>query len=366
MNICKVLTSCLRNNRPAAALFVESWLASCQNMVYGRIILSHVKQLVIGIPLTTTSLSLRHVEVFRAVMASASVTEAAAVLHTSQPTVSRELKQIERVLGFTLFERRGRRLHATDQAIALYSEVKRSYSGLDQIARAAAAIRDFALSHIRIASLPVFSQTILPPACERFHAEHHAVRLTLHTLDQPSLLRETMAQRYDVALMEVGGRVEGLPLEEIAIGNQVCILPRQHPLARKEVLEPTDFHGVGFIYFSEDDVHRALLDQAFADAGAVRSLTIEASTSAVVCQLVERGMGVSIINPLSAMKCDQEKVTLRSFSVPIPYTIGLISAVRRGSQPLNLKLREALIEESTIIRTAVSRRLAAETEKLRS
>jgi DNA-binding transcriptional LysR family regulator len=325
----------------------------------------HVEKSMVGSPLSTSSLSLRHVEVFRAVMSSASVTEAAALLHTSQPTVSRELKQIERVLGFALFERRGRRLQATDQAIALYSEVKRSYSGLDQIVRAAAAIRDFALSHLRIASLPVFSQTILPPACERFHAEHPAVRLTLHTLEQPSLLRETMAQRYDVGLIEVGGRIEGLSLEEIAVGNQICILPRQHPLAQKEKLEPDDFHGVGFIYFSEDDVHRSLLDQAFDSAGTTRSLTIEASTSAVVCNLVERGLGVSIINPLSALNCDRERVALRRFSVPIPYTIGMISDARRGSQPLNLKLREALIEESSIIRAEVSRRLAEEARNLR-
>jgi DNA-binding transcriptional LysR family regulator len=47
----------------------------------------------------------RHIEVFRAVMQSGSVTGAAGLLHTSQPTVSRELARLEQVLGFSLFDR---------------------------------------------------------------------------------------------------------------------------------------------------------------------------------------------------------------------------------------------------------------------
>lgn len=50
-------------------------------------------------------LSVRHIEVFRAIMAAGSVTGAARLLFTSQPTVSRELARLEQVTGLNLFER---------------------------------------------------------------------------------------------------------------------------------------------------------------------------------------------------------------------------------------------------------------------
>ena len=75
----------------------------------------------------------RHVEVFRALMIAGSVTRAAELLHTSQPTVSRELARMEHSIGFPLFERIRGRLRPT-MALALYDEVRQSYAGLERVA----------------------------------------------------------------------------------------------------------------------------------------------------------------------------------------------------------------------------------------
>ena len=52
------------------------------------------------------AVNLRHIEIFHAVMTTGNLTEAARMLHTSQPTVSRELARFEKVLGLQLFEPR--------------------------------------------------------------------------------------------------------------------------------------------------------------------------------------------------------------------------------------------------------------------
>ncbi len=80
----------------------------------------------------------RHIEVFRALMLAGSATAAAALLHTSQPTISRELARLEQLLGYALFERLQGRLRATARALRLWQEVQRSWAGLEQVA-------DFAL-----------------------------------------------------------------------------------------------------------------------------------------------------------------------------------------------------------------------------
>lgn len=61
------------------------------------------------------AVNLRHIEIFHAVMTAGSLTEAAHLLHTSQPTVSRELARFEKVIGLKLFERVRGRLHPTVQ-----------------------------------------------------------------------------------------------------------------------------------------------------------------------------------------------------------------------------------------------------------
>ena len=75
----------------------------------------------------------RHIEVFRAVMTAGSVTGAAQLLYTSQPTVSRELARMEQLLGYALFERVQGRLRATARALLLWDEVRRSWQGLERV-----------------------------------------------------------------------------------------------------------------------------------------------------------------------------------------------------------------------------------------
>ena len=79
------------------------------------------------------AVNLRHIEIFHAVMTAGNLTEAARLLNTSQPTVSRELARFEQVLGLKLFERSRGRLHPTVQGLRLFEEVQRSLNQQDHI-----------------------------------------------------------------------------------------------------------------------------------------------------------------------------------------------------------------------------------------
>src|SRR6266852_2026092 len=87
-------------------------------------------------------LSFRQIEAFRAVIVLHSMTRAAETLNISQPAVSRLMRDMELNLGLTLFRRRKGGLQPTEEALALYAEVERSFVGVDKIARAAVRIRE--------------------------------------------------------------------------------------------------------------------------------------------------------------------------------------------------------------------------------
>src|SRR5690349_6586338 len=104
------------------------------------------------------TLNFRHIEIFWAVMTTGSATAAAALLRTSQPTISRELGRLESVTQLTLFKRANAKLIPTEQALMLFDEAKRAYFGLERIAKAADAIRQYKHGQITIVCLPAFSQ----------------------------------------------------------------------------------------------------------------------------------------------------------------------------------------------------------------
>ena len=85
-------------------------------------------------------LNQRQIDIFNAIMTNKSMTAAAGAVGTSQPTISREIRELERRIGFELFLRFGKRLTPTDQAVLLHEVVRRSFVGLDEISRAASAI----------------------------------------------------------------------------------------------------------------------------------------------------------------------------------------------------------------------------------
>lgn len=280
------------------------------------------------------AVNLRHIEIFHAVMTAGNLTEAARLLHTSQPTVSRELARFEKVLGLTLFERTRGRLHPTVQGLRLFEEVQRSWYGLDRIVSAAESLREFRQGELSIACLPVFSQSFLPPLLPPFLARYPDVSLNIVPQESPLLEEWLSAQRHDLGLTETLHAPAGTTRSELLTLNEVCVLPCDHPLAAKTVLTPDDFQGENFISLSRRDSYRQLLDTLFAEQQVKRRMVVETHSAASVCAMVLAGAGVSIVNPLTALDYAASGVTVRRFSIDVPFTISLIRPLHRPASAL--------------------------------
>ncbi len=185
---------------------------------------------------------------------------------------------------------------ATAQALLLIEEVERAYVGLERIDRFAQAIRNFEQGRLAITCLPLFSQTLLPKACQRFHQQHSGVSVSILAQESPLLEESLVAQQHDLGLTEVEQIPRGAYGELLFSANMVCVLPEHHPLQVKAELELSDFHEVDFINLASLDTYRQRLDQHFRAAGVNRRTVIETTSAASVCAMVRQGLGVAIIN----------------------------------------------------------------------
>lgn len=272
--------------------------------------------------------SFRQVEIFWAIMTTGSVTKAAALLKTSQPTVSREIARFEHVLGLKLFERTQARLQPTAQGLSLFEEVKTSYYGLERIHNAAQTIKNFQTS-LSIACLPAFSQSLLPYVCGRFINAYPDVNINITPQESPLLEEWMTAQRHDFGLTENSETPAGTRCENVFTGDEVCVLPPNHPLCSKKVITPQDLAGINMVSLSGQDPYRIILDRILTDAQVKCRTVIETHSAAAVCFFVQQNVGVGIINPLTALSFADQTVCMRRFSVSIPFSINLITPLYR-------------------------------------
>jgi DNA-binding transcriptional LysR family regulator len=276
-------------------------------------------------------------------------------LFTSQPTVSRELARMEQSIGFALFERVQGRLRATQAALTLFDEIKRAYVGLERVASTAAALREFKGGQLAVIALPMFSHSILPGAVKRFHDAQPGVSVSIATQESPFLEEWLSAQRYDLGLTEHDAPPPGTRLTPLLEVDEVCVLPDGHPLLGKRVIALKDFAGQPFISLSANDRYRLQIDDAFAQAGIARRLLIETPTAVSVCSFVRQGLGIAIVNPLTALDFAGRDLHIRPLALSLPFRVSVIRPEHRPAQPLTDALVGALQSEAAALRVQLKR-----------
>ncbi len=288
--------------------------------------------------------SFRHVEVFWAVMTTGSATAAAQLLNTSQPTISRELSRFEQVTQLSLFKRLQGKLVPTEQAAMLFDEVQRAYVGLDRIAKAADAIRHFSQGQVSIACLPAFSHALLPRACQQFRERFPGVSVKITPQESPTLQESLSTQRYHLGLTEDLAAPPGTTIETLLTLDVVCVLPPDHPLCRRsdKVLTPHDFAGQDFVYLAAVDPYRQQVDSLFHELGIERRMVVETLSAGAVCETVSLGVGIAIVNPLTALSYAQTGLQIRRFSHSVPYSVNLARPLFRPESSVVASFVEVL------------------------
>ena len=185
-----------------------------------------------------------------------------------------------------------------------------------------------------MACLPVFSQSFLPLLVQPFLARYPEVSLNIVPQESPLLEEWLSAQRHDLGLTETVTTPAGTERIPLLTLNEVCVLPKGHPLSQKALLTPQDFSGENYISLSRTDSYRQLLDALFVEHDVKRRMVMETHSAASVCAMVRAGVGISVVNPLTALDYAASGVVVRPFSVDVPFTVSLIRPVHRPASAL--------------------------------
>jgi DNA-binding transcriptional LysR family regulator len=288
-------------------------------------------------------MNLSQVEAFRAVVLSGSTTAAARVLHTSQPNVSRLISQLEKAIGLLLFERSPGKLTLTEEGHTFFTEVQRSFLGLERLDETADKIRRFGTGELRIAAVSTIAFGLLPRAIKRFAQDHPEVGISIH-MGHSSVISQWVDSHFcDLGIVSQLSRQDISTERDVLYRiDGVCLMPENHRLAQKKRLTPIDLEGETFISSAKPDELRKTVDRIFDEAGVKRIINIETSYSSIIWSLVGLGMGVSIVNPLAVQDYRSAPVVTRPFAPALPYEGILIIPKGRPANRLVAKFSDVL------------------------
>ncbi|QPC43579.1 LysR family transcriptional regulator [Kaustia mangrovi] len=286
-------------------------------------------------------LSLRHLEVFGAVMRCQTMVGAAYELGVSQPAVSTTIKQLEAQLGFTLFERENRRLMPTEEARALYSEVEPVFMMMRSIEKRVRDLRDTSAGTLRIIATPPLANTVAPAALKRFLADRPGVSVTYDIRYLDSVIEAVEIGAADIGLLlglEQHPAVTMTPIHECGM---VCLLPPGHPLCEREVVTPADTVGHPLIGLYAESRLGALLRASFYTMGVPFTPVVEVRYCHSAAVLANAGIGIAIVDEFTADFTRTYEVRQRPFA---PQTRVIASYLTRRDGP-GSRLAEAFADE---------------------
>lgn len=305
---------------------------------------------------------LRQIEVFRAVMLTGTVSEAARLLHVSQPVVTRVLQHAEATLGFRLFDRVKGRLQATPEAGALYGDVERLYGEIERVRRVSESLRHKGAGRLRVAATPSLANPLLVPAVRGFCARHPETQVQVLTHHTDEIVQGLLANQIDLGFAFSPPRHEAISSEPVAGGLMLLAVPRGEPLsarARRTDVPMRRLVERPFIAYDDNSSLGLLVRQTLARNALEPRSTLEVQTYSLALALVDAGLGLTLLDQYTALGANPERVSLHEVKPALSFEIQLLRASHRGSSSLADDMREQFAAAARALAAALPQRLEA-------
>lgn len=285
------------------------------------------------------TLRIRQLEALMAVSKNGSVTVAATDLGVSQPAVSRLLSDLEKSLGFQLFDRREGRLVPTQEVRYLQPSVERVIELMKQISDVSHDITHRKAGHIRVACLPGFATSHLPGVVAGFLKDRPGVTMTIEP-DRPERILEWMiGEQYDFGITDSFSGHPAVESQNVDV-RTVCVFPAGHDLEGCSEITPEDLAHEKIIHTRRDSHFFNQLSKLFDDANVRLNTHIEVRQFTAACELAMQGAGVSIVSELDAVHYRARGLSLRPFRPSLPHTLSLVRPVLKHPSLVTLEFIE--------------------------
>jgi LysR family transcriptional regulator, cys regulon transcriptional activator len=225
------------------------------------------------------------------------VSDAAEALYTSQPGISKQVRQLEDELGLRVFVRQGKRLASlTPAGEVVVATARRALREIGNLKRVADEFRSEDSGVLSIATTHTQARYVLPPVLAKFAVRFPKVRLVLHQGNPLQVAEQTRNGDVDVGIAtEALGNYPDLVALPCHRWNRCVLVPKEHPLTRTRPLTLEALARYPIVTYDFSFTGRSAINAAFASKGLEPNVVLSALDSDVIKTYVELGMGVGIV-----------------------------------------------------------------------
>lgn len=241
-------------------------------------------------------LTLRQIEVIRAILVTGTIAGAAKLLNVSSPGISRLMKYTEDTLGVRLFNRRHGRYVPTPEASSIFDLLDSVYRKVEDLQFAIGRLERGEGRELSVAAVPSIANVMVPRALERLRGQFPELAIDINILKIEEAIDYLLLGRGEV--VAVSSRLDHATIDfaPLAAGRLVCIVPAQSELAQRSSIAPREIAAHPLIGIDPNDPYGRVMTEIFRREGLSYRMDIKARFGTMVASLVAAGLGIAIID----------------------------------------------------------------------
>ena len=290
-------------------------------------------------------MELRHLRYFVAVAEEGSLTLAAERrLHTAQPSLSRQIRDLETEVGVKLFVRGSRGIELTAAGRVFLDHARLALLQVEAAGEAARRAAQPAKASFVLGFLTGHEVVWLPEVMRVLHDELPNIDVSLASQSSPELAGALMRGKIDVAFLRREDQAPGLTFKHLIKEPLIAVMPSNHRLAARKTIRPRDIEGETFINPTKAaPALKRVIDDYAARSGIHLRADHEAENLSMAISLVASTGGISVL-PLYAQNLLPPSVVSRPLEGEAP-TIDLVMGYSKTNTSPLLKRFLSKVDE---------------------
>lgn len=241
-------------------------------------------------------MTLHQLKVFATVAAEGSFSLAAKKLFISQPSVSYQVRELERELKAELFEQAGRRTHLTQPGETLFAYAQQILTLMDDAARAMQELGGLERGSLRVGASSTAGIYILPSILGAFKHRYPKVDIAMDIAAWPVVRNHLLQRQIDLAVVGEPSREAELEIEPFLQNELVVIAPPDHRLVGAQRIPLTTLAQEPFLIREPTSGTRLTLERLMRERGISLRVAMELGSNGAIKQAVEAGLGVAVLS----------------------------------------------------------------------
>lgn len=280
---------------------------------------------------------LRHLRYFVAVAEHLSFTAAAHVLNVTQPSISQQIADLEKKIGFSLFRRHNRSVELTPAGEVFLLEAKEILLATENAIEKAIRAHKGQSGELRIGVIEPAVSSFLPKIVREFKEKYPQVLITIQHMNPEIQLKAFQEKKLDIGFSRPFPAEKYPELQQDKIYNDsiVAVLPNDHPLVHKRAISVSELAHEDFIFFNHRETKGyfdLITNFCQEKGGFYPTIKHEPSLLQTLFLLVESGLGVSLV-PACVRNLNNINVQLLDITGEVP-EVPLTISYQLNSSPV--------------------------------